>query len=184
MPRVLKSTLQARARRLGVKGISKMTKPQLEKAIAAAQKKKKPTATRKKTTARKTAARKTTARRKPMGQKFPKGNQRTLLQPLPEFNPNRFIQNLFETLSEEILEGDISSVEDLEARIYDELNREVSMAGDAMGIIYKLRFFDWGTMASEFGDPKDIYQVAYLALQDHINHEGTFYELEDLLLQQ
>lgn len=191
MPRVLKSTLQARARRLGVKGFSKMTKPQLEKAIAAAQKKKKPTATRKKTTARKTtarktAARKTTARRKPMGQKFPKGKQRTLLgqQSLPEFNPNTFIENLRETLSFEIIQDDISTIEDLEARIYDELNREVSMAGDAMAIIYKLKFFSWGTMATEFGDPQDIYQVAYLALQDLINEEGLFYELEDMLLQQ
>lgn len=182
MPRVLKKTLQARARRLGIKGFSKMTYAQLEKAIATA-KKKKPK--------RKTTAKRSTTRRKPMGAR---GSNRKQMGNLPDrlrqkgfkeytgINLNQWAVDLKANLKEEIDDYMVNDYEEIEERINEEIYSLTMYREDCFNIIKDLDFTNWGDLAAEFGDPEGIEQLAYLALIDFTRDNGIAEIAEEYLL--
>jgi len=167
MPRVLKKTLQARARRLGIKGFSKMTYAQLEKAIATA-KKKKPK--------RKTTAKRSTTRRKPMSargsMRMPK---RKPMQGEDSFDKYKFVNDLEADIKELIMYGEIQFDSDIDERIHEEIDNAVIYNYQSALICIACSYYDWSD--NEFGmEVKTMSQAAYIALYEYIYQETDLYQ--------
>lgn len=168
MPRVLKKTLQARARRLGIKGFSKMTYAQLEKAIATA-KKKKPK--------RKTTAKRSTTRRKPMGARGsmrpPKRKQ--MGGRIDEFDKYEFVRDLEQEIKGEIMSGEIDFDTDIDERIHQAIDNAVIYNIDSALICIATNYYDWSD--NDFGmEVTTMSQAAYIGLYEYIYQETDLYQ--------
>jgi anti-sigma28 factor (negative regulator of flagellin synthesis) len=165
MPRVLKKTLQARARRLGVKGFSKMTYAQLEKAIATA-KKKKPK--------RKTTAKKCTTRRKPMGARGSmRPPKRKQMQGEDSFDLYKFRTDLVQEIQENIEEGDYVFSDDLDIGISEIIDNAVTYNYQSALICIACNYYDW--TQSEFGQINTMSEAAYAALNEYVYQDTDTY---------
>ncbi len=167
MPRVLKKTLQARARRLGVKGFSKMTYAQLERAIATA-KKKKPK--------RKTTAKKCITRRKPMSApgSMRRPQRKQLQEDEDRFDLYKFRTDLEEEIQEEIEEGYYSFSDDLDIAISERIDNAVTYNYQSALICIACNFYDW--TQSEFGQINTMREAAYAALNDYVYQDSDTYQ--------
>jgi len=166
MPRVLKKTLQARARRLGVKGFSKMTYAQLEKAIATAKKKPK----------RKTTAKRSTTRRKPMGARGSmRRPNRKQMQGEDSFDKYKFVTDLEQDIKSEIMSGEIDYDSDIDERIHQEIDNAVIYNYQSALICIACNYYDWSD--NDFGmDVTTMSQAAYIGLYEYIYQDTDLYQ--------
>jgi hypothetical protein len=171
MARVLKKTLQARARRAGIKGYSKMTVAQLQKAIASAAKRK----PKKKAAPKRAAVKRSSTRRKPMAARGSMTAKRssTRRKPMgahPEFNKYEFARNLESEIKDAILDGDITQDYEIDERINQEIDNAVIYYYESCLILIACTYYDWAD--NELGiEVTNVTQAAYLALYEYIYSE-------------
>jgi hypothetical protein len=175
---VLKKTLQARAKRAGIKGFSTMTKAQLVKALE----KKKATQKRKPKSSgsRKTAARKTTARRTPTRRKT---TRKAMSEngTLKKYDLRKFLQELEGEIKGDIMYGEITTIDDIQDRIDEEIDREVIYNEDSALICIACNYYDWEA-EGVYWPVNSMPQAAYAALQEQVREiTGLKERLEEYL---
>lgn len=165
MARVLKKTLQARARRAGIKGYSKMTVAQLQKALASAAKKK----PKRKAAPKRAAVKRSSKRRKPMAARG-SSTRRKPMAAHPEFDKYQFARNVESEIKEAILDGEITQDYEIDERINQEIDNAVIYYYESCLILIACTYYDWAD--NELGmEVTNVTQAAYLALYEYIYSE-------------
>jgi hypothetical protein len=166
MARVLKKTLQARARRAGIKGYSKMTVAQLQKALASAAKRK----PKRKAAPKRAAVKRSSTRRKPMAARG-SSTRRKPMGSHPEFDKYQFARNLESEIKEAILDGEITQDYEIDDRINQEIDNAVIYYYESCLILIACTYYDWAD--NELGmEVTNVTQAAYLALYEYIYSES------------
>lgn len=168
MARVLKKTLQARARRAGVKGYSKMTVAQLQKALASAAKRK----PKRKAAPKRAAVKRSSTRRKPMA-----ANGSNWMQRKDDFDQYVWVDRLIKDLKEQIDSGEITQDYEIEEYVNYEADREVTYYSHSARIVIACQFWDWED--SEFNPMTNISQVAYAALMQEVIEENVIGQAQE-----
>lgn len=166
MARVLKKTLQARARRAGIKGYSKMTVAQLQKALASAAKKK----PKRKAAPKRGSVKRSSTRRKPMAARGSSTRRKAMGGRVEEFNKYEFSRNLEAEIKDAILDGEIDQDYQIDERISEEIDNANIYYYNSALIVLACAYWDWTD--NEMGiEVTNISQLGYLALYEYIYSE-------------